>query len=158
MKAIYAFKVKDAKGQEISLSDYKGKALLVVNTATKCGLAPQYAGLQKLYEKYQGKGFEVLEFPCNQFANQEPHSNEEITKICMGRWGITFKQFDKVDVNGPKTIPLYVWLKDQKPGVGGKNIKWNFTKFLIDKQGKVFKRYSPTTTPEAIENDIIKLL
>lgn len=156
--SIYDFTVKDATGGEISLSEYKGKVLLIVNTATACGFTPQYAGLQELYEKYKAKGFEILDFPCNQFANQAPGTDEEIGSFCTGRFGITFKQFAKIDVNGENQSPLYAWLKAQKGGMGGSNIKWNFTKFLVDKDGAVAGRYASTKTPAALEKEIAKLI
>lgn len=156
--ALYDLTVKDAKGSDVSLSDYKGKVLLIVNTATGCGFTPQYSGLQDLYNKYRSKGFEILDFPCNQFANQAPGTNEEIGSFCTGRFGITFRQFDKVDVNGERESPLFAWLKAQKGGLGGAKIKWNFTKFLINKKGEVVSRYAPAKTPAALEKEIIKLL
>lgn len=155
---LYDISVVDMKSQNISLGDYKGKVLLIVNTATGCGFTPQYEGLQNLYEKYQKEGFEILDFPCNQFLGQAPGSEEEIHTFCTGRFGITFKQFKKIDVNGKNESPLYTYLKDQKHGVMGKNIKWNFTKFLIDKEGNVIERYSPQVKPEDIDADIKKLL
>ena len=155
---LYDFTVKDAKGNAVNLSDYEGKTLLIVNTATACGFTPQYKGLQELYDKYQAKGFEILDFPCNQFANQAPGTNEEIGAFCTGRFGVTFRQFDKIEVNGENENPLYSWLKSRKGGVGGARIKWNFTKFLIDKKGEVIARYAPTKTPEALEKDLAKLL
>lgn len=156
--SIYDFKVKDAKGSEISLSEYKDKVLLVVNTATGCGFTPQYEGLQDLYEKYQAQGFEILDFPCNQFANQAPGTEDEIVDFCQSRYGVTFKQFAKIHVNGKNESPLYTWLKKQKGGVMGSNIKWNFTKFLVNKDGKVVERFAPTVTPEKIEEKIKELL
>ncbi len=156
--SIYDFNVKDMKNNDVSLADYKGKVLLVVNTATKCGFTPQYKGLQKLYENYKEKGFEILDFPCNQFAHQAPEDAEGIHTFCTGRFGITFKQFAKIDVNGKNEAALYTYLKDQKGGVIGKNIKWNFTKFLVDKEGNVIKRFSPTDEPEKLEADIKALL
>lgn len=155
---IYDFTVKDAKENNISLSDYKGKVLLVVNTATGCGFTPQYSGLQDLYTKYKDKGFEILDFPCNQFGNQAPGTNAEIGNFCTGRFGITFKQFAKIDVNGENENPLYKWLKEQKGGLGGSNIKWNFSKFLINKNGEVVGRYASTKTPSALDKEIVKLL
>jgi glutathione peroxidase len=130
--AFYDLTVKDAKGVGVNLSEYAGKVLLVVNTATGCGFTPQYSGLQDLYEKYKDKGFEILDFPCNQFGGQAPGTNEEIGSFCTGRFGITFRQFDKIEVNGANESPLYAWLKSQKGGLGGSNIKWNFTKFLLN--------------------------
>ena len=155
---LYDFMVKDSNGSNVSLSEYKGKVLLIVNTATECGFTPQYRGLQELYNKYKDKGFEILDFPCNQFANQAPGTNEEIGNFCTGRFGITFRQFDKIDVNGEKESPLFTWLKAQKGGLGGAKIKWNFTKFLINKNGEVVSRYAPAKTPMAIEKEIVKLL
>ncbi|HKL47360.1 MAG TPA: glutathione peroxidase [Candidatus Izemoplasmatales bacterium] len=155
---IYDFKVKDIIGRNIPLSHYQDKLLLIVNTATECGLTPQYPGLQKLYEDYNDKGFEILDFPSNQFNHQAPGTSEEINKICTGRFGITFKQFAKIDVNGDNEDPLYTFLKNQKGGFLGKKIKWNFTKFLVNKDGKVVKRYAPTVKPENIEKDIKKFI
>jgi glutathione peroxidase len=132
--------------------------LLIVNTATGCGFTPQYSGLQELYDQYKDKGFEVLDFPCNQFGNQAPGSNEEISNFCTSRFGTTFRQFDKVEVNGTNESPLFTWLKEQKGGLGGSDIKWNFTKFLIDGKGTVVARYASTKKPEAIVKDIAKLL
>ena len=129
--SIYDFTVKDMQGNDVSLSQYQGKVLLIVNTATGCGFTPQYDGLQDLYEKYQDKGFEILDFPCNQFANQAPGSDEEIASFCTGRFGITFPQFSKIDVNGENEAPLYTWLKAQKGGVLGSRIKWNFSNSWI---------------------------
>lgn len=154
----YDLTVKDAQGADVPLSDYKGKVLLVVNTATGCGFTPQYDGLQDLYEKYRDRGFEILDFPCNQFGNQAPGSDEEIGSFCSSRYGITFKQFAKTDVNGENESPIYTYLKAQKGGMFGKNIKWNFTKYLIDRGGKVVARYAPTKTPESIDKEIAKLL
>ena len=135
--SLYDFKVKNNKGSEVSLSEYKGKVLLIVNTATGCGFTPQYDGLQDLYEKYKDSGLEILDFPCDQFGHQAPGSDEEIANFCTGRFGITFPQFSKIEVNGKNASPLYDWLKSQKSGILGKAIKWNFTKFLIDKNGNV---------------------
>lgn len=151
---IYDFKVKDNKGKEVDLKEYKGKVLLIVNTATGCGFTPQYIGLQTLYEKYQKEGLEILDFPCNQFGNQAPGTEEEIASFCDARFGITFKQFAKINVNGENEEPLYTYLKKEKGGFLSSNIKWNFTKFLVDKQGNVVKRYGSTVTPEKIEKDI----
>jgi glutathione peroxidase len=155
---IYDITVKDAKGNDVSLSEYKGKVLLVVNTATGCGFTPQYADLQNLYETYRDQGLEILDFPCNQFGNQAPGTNEEIATFCTGRFGITFRQFDKIEVNGENESPLYTWLKAQKGGIGGANIKWNFTKFLVDRKGEVVARHASTKTPTALENNIARLL
>ncbi len=155
---IYDFTVKDAKGNDVSLKDYEGKVLLIVNTATGCGFTPQYAGLQELYKKYQAEGLEILDFPCNQFGNQAPGTEEEIVTFCTGRFGVTFKQFAKIEVNGANEAPLYTYLKSQKKGIGGSNIKWNFTKFLVDRKGNVVARFSPTTTPEQIDAKAKELL
>ena len=156
--SIYDYKVKGKNGEEVSLKEYEGKVLLVVNTATGCGFTPQFDGLQDLYEKYQGKGFEILDFPCNQFGNQAPGSDEEITDFCNSRYGITFRQFAKIDVNGENEAPLFAFLKAQKGGVLGKNIKWNFTKFLVDRTGKVVGRFAPTKAPEELDAEIAALL
>jgi glutathione peroxidase len=153
---LYEISVKDAKGNSVNLSDYKGKVLLIVNTATGCGFTPQYSGLQDLYKRYRDDGFEILDFPCNQFGNQAPGTNEEIGSFCTGRFGITFRQFDKIDVNGENESPLYTWLKGQKNGLGTNKIKWNFTKFLIDRNGHVVSRYAPTKKPSSIDKDIAK--
>ncbi len=155
---IYDFKVKDAKGEEVSLSDYKGKVLLIVNTATGCGFTPQYDGLEKLYAEYNEKGFEILDFPCNQFGNQAPGTEEEIVSFCQLKFGTTFKQFAKIEVNGENEAPLYTYLKSQKKGIGGSKIKWNFTKFLVDREGNVVDRFGSTTTPAKIEGKIKELL
>jgi len=158
MASIYDFTMKDATGADVSFEQYRGKVLLIVNTATGCGFTPQYDGLQDLYEKYNAEGLEILDFPCNQFANQAPGSDDEIVSFCQSRYGVTFKQFSKIEVNGENEAPLYTYLKSQKGGVLGKNIKWNFTKFLVDKEGNVVERYAPTTTPEKIDKDIKELL
>jgi len=155
---VYDFKVKDNKGDEVNLEKYKGKVLLIVNTATGCGFTPQYDGLQDLYEKYKDKGFEILDFPCNQFGNQAPGTSEEIASFCNAKFGITFKQFAKIDVNGENAEPLYEYLKNQKHGLFNKNIKWNFTKFLVDRNGKVVARFASTAKPEKIEKSIKELL
>ena len=155
---LYDLTVKDSKGKDVSLSEYKGKVLLIVNTATGCGFTPQYNGLQELYEKYKDKGFEILDFPCNQFGNQAPGTNEEINNFCTLRYNITFRQFDKINVNGDNESKLYSWLKSQKGGLGSSNIKWNFTKFLINRNGEVVERYGSAKTPASIESAIVKLL
>ena len=155
---IYDYKVKDKEGNDVSLKDYEGKVLLIVNTATGCGFTPQFDGLQDLYEKYQKHGFEILDFPCNQFGNQAPGSDEEITDFCNSRYGITFPQFAKIDVNGANEDPLFTFLKSQQGGMMGSKIKWNFTKFLVDRNGKVVDRFAPMTTPEAIDVEVAKLL
>lgn len=155
---IYDYEVKGKNGEMISLKNYEGKVLLIVNTATGCGFTPQFDGLQDLYEKYQAQGFEILDFPCNQFGNQAPGSDEEITDFCNSRYGITFPQFAKIDVNGEKEDPLYTFLKSQKGGLMGSKIKWNFTKFLVDKKGNVVGRFAPTKTPQDLDAEIAKLL
>ena len=156
--SIYDYTVKDISGNEVSMKQYEGKVLLIVNTATGCGFTPQYDGLQKLYEAYKEQGFEILDFPCNQFGNQAPGTEEEIVTFCKGRFGVTFPQFAKICVNGAEELPLYTYLKSQKGGIGGKNIKWNFTKFLVDRAGNVVDRFAPTTTPEKLEEKIKELL
>ena len=155
---IYDYEVLDANGNKRSLKEYEGKVLLVVNTATGCGFTPQYEGLQNLYEKHKDKGFVILDFPCNQFGNQAPGTDAEIGEFCSLKYGVTFPQFHKIEVNGVNEEPLYTYLKAQQGGVMGSKIKWNFTKFLIDRTGKVVERFAPTTTPEAIESAIIKCL
>ncbi len=155
---IYDFTVKDAKGEDVNLSEYKGKVLLIVNTATGCGFTPQYEGLQKLYDTYQKDGFEILDFPCNQFGHQAPGTDEEIVEFCQMKYNTTFRQFSKIDVNGDNEAPLYTYLKSQKGGLLGKNIKWNFAKFLVDREGNVVERYGSSDTPEKIEAAIKKLL
>jgi len=156
--SIYDFSVKAQDGSDVSLKNYEGKVLLVVNTATGCGFTPQYDGLQDLYEKYQSQGFEILDFPCNQFMGQAPGSDEEIHSFCTGRYGITFPQFAKIDVNGKNESPLYTFLKNEQKGKIGSNIKWNFTKFLVTRDGNVIKRFAPTDTPEKIDNFVKEAL
>ncbi|MBQ8596482.1 MAG: glutathione peroxidase [Lachnospiraceae bacterium] len=156
--SIYNYVVKGKDGSNVSLKDYEGKVLLIVNTATGCGFTPQFEGLQDLYEKYRAQGFEILDFPCNQFGNQAPGSDEEITDFCNSRYGITFTQFAKIDVNGEKEDPLYTFLKSQKGGLMGSKVKWNFTKFLVDRKGEVVGRFAPTKTPEDLDAEIAKLL
>ena len=159
MKTIYDFSVKDADLQDVSLESYKEKILLIVNVASYCGLTYQYEGIESLYKKYNDKGFEVLAFPCNQFAFQEPGTNEEIKEFCDIKYGVTFKIFNKINVNGSKSHPVYQYLKDQSPGVAGTTqIKWNFTKFLINKNGEVIERFSPQAEADEIEAGIKKLL
>ena len=181
-KSIYDIKVKDDAGKEVSMADYKGKVLLIVNTATRCGFTPQYKELEALYEKYQNEGFEILDFPCNQFGEQAPGTIEEIHQFCTANFDIQFPQFDKIDVNGPEESPLFTYLKTQQGFSGfdlndrmGKlldemlrkrdadyhkkpDIKWNFTKFLVSRDGKVLKRYEPTENITGIETDIQKEL
>jgi len=151
MTTIYDFEVKQINGEMKTLNEYKGKILLIVNTASKCGFTPQYKGLQELYEKYKDKGFEILAFPCNQFMNQEPGTNDEIQSFCQLNYGVTFEVFSKIDVNGEQADPLFNYLSDKARGAfGTKGIKWNFTKFLIDRDGQVIKRFSPQTKPNEI--------
>ena len=157
--SVFDFVCQTTAGKDKPLSDYQNKVLLVVNTASKCGLTPQFEGLEKLYEKYKDQGLEILGFPCNQFAGQDPGSNDEITEFCQLNYGVSFPMFGKIEVNGSDADPLYKHLKNEAPGaLGTKAIKWNFTKFLVDGSGRVLKRYSSTTKPAAIEGDIKKLL
>ena len=154
MASIYDIVVKDMEGKDVPLSEYKGKVLLIVNTATGCGFTPQYSGLEAMYRKYKEQGFEILDFPCNQFFGQAPGSDEEIHSFCQLKYDVSFKQFHKIDVNGKNEDPLYTYLKSQKKG----RIKWNFAKFLIDREGNVVSRYGSMSKPEAIEPDVEKLL
>jgi len=156
--AIYDLKAKMLSGEEITLEKYRGKVLLIVNTASKCGFTPQFAGLEELYKKYKDKGLEILGFPCNQFMNQEPGGKEEIGSVCYVNYGVTFPMFDKINVNGPDAHPLYVFLKKSLPQLAGTKIKWNFTKFLVDQEGRPVKRFSPATKPEKLIPDVEKLL
>jgi glutathione peroxidase len=159
MTTVYDFKAKTLSGEEKSLADYRGQVLLIVNTASKCGFTPQYEGLEKLYEKLHGEGLTVLGFPCNQFGSQEPGTESEIGAFCQKNYGVSFPMFAKIDVNGDDAHPLYKYLKKEEKGVlGTEAIKWNFTKFLIDKDGNPVERYGSTTKPEDIEDDIRKLL
>jgi glutathione peroxidase len=156
---IYDFTCETTGGKKKSLSDYRGKVLLVVNTASKCGFTPQFEGLETLYEKYKDQGVEILGFPCNQFGKQDPGSNGEITEFCQLNYGVSFPMMAKIEVNGNGTDPLYKHLKKEAPGaLGTQAIKWNFTKFLIDTEGNVLKRYASATKPKDIEKDIQKLL
>lgn len=154
----YDFKANKMNGQEVSMSDYKGKIVLVVNTASKCGLTPQFEGLEALYKGYKDKGLEILGFPCNQFAKQDKGSNEEIHEFCQLNYGVSFTMFEKIYVNGNNAHPLYKYLKNEAKGLLSKEIKWNFTKFLIDSEGNVVKRYAPTVEPLKIKDDIENLL
>lgn len=157
--SIYDFTVKTIQGDEKTLTEYKGKVLLIVNTASKCGFTPQYKELQELYEQYRDKGFVVLGFPCNQFGHQEPGTEEEIAQFCELNYGVTFPMFAKVDVNGEHAHPLFVYLAEKAPGVfGTKAIKWNFTKFLVDRNGNVVERFAPQTKPSELKAEIEKLL
>lgn len=158
LTTVYDFNVKKANGAEQSLKDFEGKPLLIVNTASKCGLSDQFKELQEIYNTYKEQGFEVLGFPCGQFNNQEFDSIEETTEFCQLNYGVTFPMFGKIDVNGEKEEPLYSYLKSEKGGVLSKDIKWNFTKFLVDRNGHVVERYAPTTKPSKIEKDIMKQL
>lgn len=152
---IYDFRVKKINGEEISMKEYEGKTILIVNTATKCGLAPQFEDLEELHKKYKDKGLVILGFPCNQFANQEKGNNEEINEVCKINFGVTFQLFSKIDVNGESADPLYKYIKSKTKSLLGSEIKWNFTKFLIDSKGNVVKRYSPTTQIKKIEKDLL---
>lgn len=155
---IYNFKVKTAKNKNYDLNQVKGKVLLIVNTASKCGFTPQYEGLQKLYNDYKDRGLDVFGFPCNQFMNQEPGNADEIRNFCSLTYNVSFPIMAKVDVNGRDADPLFMFLKEQAPGLLGKRIKWNFTKFLVDKNGKVVRRFAPGTKPEKLARTIEKLL
>lgn len=154
----YDFKAKSIDGKEINMSQYKGKVVLIVNTASKCGFTPQYEGLEALYNKYESKGLVILGFPCNQFMSQEPGNEAEIAKFCSLKYNVNFPMFSKIDVNGDNTHPLYKYLKTVLGGTMGDDIKWNFTKFLLDRNGKPIKRFAPTVKPEEITEDIEKLL
>lgn len=158
MKTIYNFTAKNINGENTSLSKYKGKVVLIVNTASKCGLTPQYEGLENLYQQFRGSNFEILGFPCNQFGFQEPGTEKEIQQGCLLNYGVSFPMFSKVKVNGFNTHPLYKYLKDQQSGVLLKRIKWNFTKFLINKEGIPIKRFAPSTEPKELEQEITNLL
>ena len=149
--SVYDFKAKTLGGKEISMEEYKGKTVLVVNTASKCGLTPQFEGLEELYKKYSDKGLVILGFPCNQFANQEPGDEKSIAEGCLLNYGVTFPMFSKIDVNGPDAHPLYKYLKSELPGFLSNRIKWNFTKFLIDSEGKPVKRFASATEPAKID-------
>jgi glutathione peroxidase len=154
----HQFTARSLQGKEISMDTYKGKVVLVVNTASKCGLTPQYEGLENLYTRYKDEGLVILGFPCNQFGNQEPGSEKEIEEGCLINYGVTFPMFSKIEVNGNNEHPIYKYLKNKLPGFLGKNIKWNFAKFLVDRDGNPVKRFSPTTIPEKLVGDIEKLL
>lgn len=154
----YNFTAISLQGKEIKMSDYRGKVVLVVNTASKCGFTPQYEGLEKLYEKYKDKDFVILGFPCNQFGNQEPGDDKSIQEGCVLNYGVTFPIFSKINVNGPNAHEIFKYLKKELGDAKGGDIKWNFTKFLIDKSGKPVSRFAPTTKPEEIEKDVLKLL
>ena len=156
--SIYDYNVIDNEGKEVNLGIYKGKVLLIVNTATGCGFTPQYKGLEELYQKYNKDGFEILDFPCNQFAGQAPGTDSEIQEFCTLHYNTTFKRFKKIKVNGKEEDPLYTYLKSQKKTVLGDRIKWNFTKFLVDREGNIVGRYSPTYKPEDMDDMIKKLI
>lgn len=154
----YDYKVKNISGEDVSMSEYKGKVVLIVNTASKCGFTKQYEGLEELYEKYKDQGFVILGFPCNQFGAQEPGGNEEIKNFCTSTFSVSFPMMSKIDVNGDDADPLYKFLKKEKGGILGDDIKWNFTKFLIDGEGNVVDRFASQKTPKALEKEVEKLL
>ena len=159
MASIYDFTVKDIHGKPVKLDRYKGKFMLIVNTASACGFTPQYKGLEQLHRDFSVRGFAVLGFPCNQFGAQEPGDANQIAAFCESKYDVTFPMFAKVDVNGEKAAPVYTYLKSAKPGIlGSEAIKWNFTKFLVDREGNVVKRYAPNDTPESIAKDVEKSL
>lgn len=158
MTTVFDFTVQNAAGTDRSLEEFKGQVLLIVNTASKCGFTPQFEGLETLYAKYKDKGVSVIGFPCNQFGKQDPGSNDEIQSFCQLNYGVSFPMMGKVEVNGAGADPLFKHLKDEAPGLLTKNIKWNFTKFLVNADGEVVKRYAPTTKPADIEQDIEALL
>ena len=158
MTSIYDFSAKSIDGEDVPLSEYEGKAILVVNVASKCGFTPQYEGLEALHQKYKDDGLVILGFPCDQFGHQEPGDEAEIAEFCSLTYGVDFPMFSKIEVNGDGAHPLYKWLKEEKSGVGPSKIKWNFTKFLVDRDGKPVKRYASTTKPEKLEGDIAKAL
>ncbi|MCT4590686.1 MAG: glutathione peroxidase [Carboxylicivirga sp.] len=157
-QGFYDFEAKSLQGKQVSMKEYSGKLVLVVNTASKCGLTPQYEGLEELYKNYKDKGLVILGFPCNQFANQEPGDDKSISEGCLINYGVTFPMFSKVDVNGDDAHPLFKYLKNELKGTLGNKVKWNFTKFLIGTDGKPLKRFAPTTKPEKIEKYIKKVL
>ena len=158
MSSIYDFTAKSLQGEDVSLKRFAGQVLLIVNTASACGFTPQYKGLEKLQQAYGPRGFSVLGFPCNQFGRQEPGNAAQIQQFCTSNYAVSFPMFDKIDVNGDHAHPLYQYLKGAKSGLLGPSIKWNFTKFLIDRSGKVVARHAPTTTPEALTREIEALL
>ncbi len=154
----YNIQATTLQGKTISMEEYKGKVVIIVNTASKCGFTPQYGGLEKLYEKYKDQGLVILGFPCNQFGKQEPGGKESIEETCQINYGVTFQMFDKIDVNGPDAHPLYVYLRKQKSNLLWNKVKWNFEKFVVDREGNVVKRYTSLKKPEDMESDIVKLL
>ena len=158
MASIYDFSAKSLAGKDVALKGFEGKVLLIVNTASACGFTPQYKGLEALQQKYGARGFSVLGFPCNQFGAQEPGDEAQIAQFCSTNYGVSFPMFAKIDVNGAKAHPLYAYLKGEKGGLLGSAIKWNFTKFLVDRSGRVVSRHAPTTTPEALSKEIETLL
>ena len=158
MTTLQDFSARSLDGRDVDLADYQGQVVLVVNTASQCGFTPQYEGLQKLYDTYGERGFTILGFPCDQFGHQEPGDDEQISGFCQKNYGVTFPMFSKIEVNGDGAHPLYQWLRSEKGGLMGSRIKWNFTKFLVGKDGRVIDRYSPTTKPEKIAADIEKAL
>jgi len=158
MSKLYEFHAQSLEGKDVSLADFQGQVLLIVNTASKCGFTPQYEGLEKLYERYNNDGFQVLGFPCNQFGHQEPGGESEIGAFCQKNYGVKFPMFAKVDVNGGSAHPLFRYLKHAKPGLLGESIRWNFTKFLIDRRGEVVSRFAPLTKPEKLDGKVEALL
>ena len=158
MTSLYDFSAQTLDGKPAPLADYRGRVVLIVNTASKCGFTPQYEGLEALWRDYKDKGLTILGFPCNQFGAQEPGNAEEIKSFCSTTYDVSFPMMAKIDVNGPKADPLYAWLKTQKGGLLGSSIKWNFTKFLVDKTGKVVGRFAPTDTPRSLKGAVEKLL
>ena len=158
MRTVYEFSVKERKGGTISLKEFANEVLLIVNTATKCGFTPQYEELEKLYEKYHAQGFEVLDFPCNQFGQQDPGTDDEILDFCHVNYGVTFQMMKKIDVNGENASPIYTFLKEKTKNILGEDIKWNFTKFLISADGKKIKRYAPTVKPSRLEKEIEEMI
>lgn len=158
MATIYDFKAVASNGKEIDFADFKGKVLLIINTASKCGFTPQFDGLEKLNEKYRDRGLVMIGFPCNQFANQDPGTDSEIQEFCRLNYGVSFQIMKKVDVNGPEAHPIFKYLRSQSRGLFGDRIKWNFTKFLVSRDGKTVKRFAPTVVPEKLEKDIEKML
>ncbi|MCX0340474.1 glutathione peroxidase [Acinetobacter radioresistens] len=158
MTNIYQFEAELLDGKTKSMADYRGKVLLIVNTASKCGFTPQFAGLEKVYQKYKDQGLEVLGFPCNQFGGQDPGTNDQIGAFCQKNYGVSFPMFAKVDVKGPEAHAVFRYLTNNSKGILGNGIKWNFTKFLVGKNGEVLNRYAPTSKPEALEEDIEKAL
>jgi glutathione peroxidase len=157
-QTFYSFKAETLQGKEVSMDVYRGKMVLIVNTASKCGLAPQFKGLEELNQKYRSKGLVILGFPCNQFANQEPGNKEAIEEVCSINYGVTFQMFSKIDVNGPDTHPLFRFLKKKLPGFLNSDIKWNFTKFLIDENGNPLRRFAPSDTPAKIDKYLSRVL